>query len=75
MLLPGITPTNMLPKLVSSIVKYTLPVIMEDKLRTLFIFNKVPPFTLTEILAIVFLAVIAFIMIGILYRKSKRKEI
>lgn len=75
MLLPGITPTEMLPPVISPIVKYTLPVIMENKLRTLIIFGTSLSFTILEILSITALAILEIAAIRFLYKRSKRKEI
>lgn len=75
MLLPGITPTEMLPPVISPVVKYTLPVIMENKLRTLIVFGTSLSFTILEILSVTLFAILEIVAIRFLYNKSKRKEI
>jgi hypothetical protein len=72
-LLPGITPTSVLPPTISPLIKVFLPVILENKLRTLIIFGAPLSFSFTEILSM--LGTLGVLVIGIiaLYNKSKRK--
>jgi hypothetical protein len=72
-LLPGITPTNLLPTAISPFIKNFLPVILENKLRTLIIFGAPLSFSFVEILSMLLTTAFFILAIILLYNKSKRE--
>ena len=72
-LLPGITPTNVLPLHIAPIMKNFLPIILENKLRTLIIFGATLSFSIKEIISIVTTSLIFLILIFVFYQRSKRE--
>jgi ABC-type polysaccharide/polyol phosphate export permease len=70
-----ITPAEILPPILSSIVKFSPLALLETKLRTILIFNTPFILDLGEIISLASVAVISSILIGFFYKKSKEKEI
>ncbi len=74
-LLPGVTPTDMLPPVISQIVEYSIPVLMENNLRTMIIFGAPLSLSGAEILSVLGTGVISIIGLAIIYTASKRREV
>jgi len=72
-LLPGITPTNLLPTAIAPLVKNFLPVIFENKLRTLIIFGAPIYFSALEIVSIILTSALLVALTVLLYNRSKRE--
>jgi len=72
-LLPGITPTNLLPTTIAPFVKNFLPVILENKLRTLIIFGAPIYFSALEIISIILTSALLVTATVLLYNRSKRE--
>jgi len=71
-LLPGITPTNLLPTTIAPFVKNFLPVILENKLRTLIIFGAPIYFSALEIISMLITSATLMTVTVLLYNRSKR---
>ena len=74
-LLPGVTPTDMLPPVISQIVEYSIPVLMENNLRTMIIFGAPLSLSTTEIFSIIATGILSIVGLAIVYTSSKRREV
>ncbi len=72
-LLPGITPTSVLPAKIAPLIKNFLPVILENKLRTLVIFGAPIAFSALEIISIIMTSAVLVALTMLLYNRSKRE--